>query len=379
MEQKKRQRQNCIDVENNKTKSTDHLDRFLKIKFLSHFEDLSNEIIYEIFEFLDFCHVYDAFVDLNTRFENLVSRSFLPIHINFSSVSKSAFKRYYKNLIIPYQHRIKSLHLPNPFILDRIFSFNATPFVFTRLEKLTLTDFNTKLHRKFLIHLVSFPRLFSLTINITADIQNRYNFYRDIFSLPVLKYCKVSCKECITYEAHPFDLTESSPIEYLVIDHTVHLNGVYILLSYVPQLRRLSLHQLNQSSTEQTNLYPIVLNRLTYVSLELESFYFDELESMIRNLFNQVQVLYVSAQNDIMYLDADRWKRLIVSSMPNLRIFDIYFSYSSRYNDYFPRFTTLIDQFNVLFWIERQWFFEHQICKHMGQNSIFFYSTNPYR
>jgi GH35 family endo-1,4-beta-xylanase len=72
----------------------------------TNFEDLSNELIYDIFEFLDYFHVYEACFDLNLRFHSLITNSNLPIKINLSSISKSAFKRYNKDIIETSMHRI---------------------------------------------------------------------------------------------------------------------------------------------------------------------------------------------------------------------------------------------------------------------------------
>jgi hypothetical protein len=56
--------------------------------------NLSNELIYEIFEFLHPHQAFQAFYDLNKRFENLFVYSNLRIKINIISTSKSAFQRY---------------------------------------------------------------------------------------------------------------------------------------------------------------------------------------------------------------------------------------------------------------------------------------------
>ncbi|CAF5054351.1 unnamed protein product, partial [Rotaria sp. Silwood1] len=88
----------------------------------SHFEDLANEIIYEIFEYLDVYHVYQGFFYLNIRFQNLLINTNLPIQINIPTMSKTNFELYHQNMIKPNKHRIDLLHLSNPFTVDIIFS-----------------------------------------------------------------------------------------------------------------------------------------------------------------------------------------------------------------------------------------------------------------
>jgi hypothetical protein len=65
--------------------------------------------------------------------------------------------------------------------------------------------------------------------------------------------------------------------------------------------------------------------------------------------------------------------------MPHLRIFDIYFNYVLNWADNITDFITRINKFNSRFWFERQWFFEYHVDGKHEQNSINFYSTNPYR
>ena len=54
---------------------------------ISLFEDFSNEFFYEIFDYLNGCEIYEAFSDLNTRFQQLLDDpSFrYKIHIDYSN------------------------------------------------------------------------------------------------------------------------------------------------------------------------------------------------------------------------------------------------------------------------------------------------------
>lgn len=114
-------------------------------------------------------------------------------------------------------------------------------------------------------------------------------------------------------------------------------------------------------------MFLIVLNHLTHATLRLDCIGFHQFVPLVKKLFQNLQVLRISTiYGD--YLNADQWERLILSSMPYLRIFDIR-----------ETCQTLFSKFNSSFWSERKWFFSHR--HHWGDysNRGIFYSTKPYR
>ncbi len=60
-------------------------------------ENLPNDILYEIFEYLDYSYLFETFPCLNKRFHSLIVDSNLPINVNFSIMSKSIFECYIRN------------------------------------------------------------------------------------------------------------------------------------------------------------------------------------------------------------------------------------------------------------------------------------------
>ena len=110
---------------------------FTLILFRSYFEYLANEIIYEIFEYLD---VYHGFFYLNNRFKNLLINSNLPFQINISNLSKTNLELYHEHMINPNRHRINILRLSNPFIVDLVFSPPRTICDFIQLERMSIQN-----------------------------------------------------------------------------------------------------------------------------------------------------------------------------------------------------------------------------------------------
>ncbi|CAF0965056.1 unnamed protein product [Rotaria sordida] len=288
----------------------------------------------------------------------------LSIKMKLPSISKSTFQCYYTQIIIPYQYKIKSLHLANPFINEIHFSSNSIELKFIQLETLILDKITYEYLGKLLNHLISFPYLSSLVIICVDFVPNQHIFYCQIFRLPILKYCNLSWRRIDRSNLLSFACNELSPIEYLIIKNACHLNELKALLLYVPQLRRLSISCVAKLTDSKIESCSTISNCLTNVSLDFErinSINFEIFESIIKNIFQQLQVLHISIKYNSTYLDSNRWKRLILSYMPHLRIFDFLFYTSSYSNNDIKEYVAQIDKFNSPFWFEREWVFKYHI------------------
>jgi hypothetical protein len=202
-----------------------------------------------------------------------------------------------------------------------------------------------------------------------------------IFRLPALKYCNLSLKASFVENPLPVATNEYSSIEHLVIDNVINISEMNNLLSYVPQIRRFDLHALQNNIQRGVQVSSPELKHMTHVSLQSIRERFNQVERLIINLFSKVEVLRISIEcdDDKTYKDNERWQRLITSHMPNLRIIDIQHYNWPIDNDNPIVSDAEINPFTSSFWIERQWFFNYQICQSKGKARIFFYSTNPYR
>ncbi|UJR38767.1 hypothetical protein I4U23_031432 [Adineta vaga] len=177
--------------------------------------------------------------------------------------------------------------------------------------------------------------------------------YQTIFRLPVLKFCKLFLGNQSSNEKLPLSSGEYSSIEHLIIEHRIYYDELHSLLSYVPQLRHLSLRTLFLYEVTQNQLSSFVLNFLTHLSLILEySVKFDDLEQLLVKYFPFIQVLHISS--DWACLDANKWIQLIPSYLPNLRIFDVQFEIYSKFSGRRRTFETESFPFRSSFWNERQ-------------------------
>jgi hypothetical protein len=354
------------------------------IAFRSVLENLPNEIIYKIFQYLNIYHIYDRFSDLNKRFNNLYKNSNLPIQLDISTMRKTNFERYYTNIILPNRHRINYLRLSNPFTTDIVFSPSSMIEQFLQLETLVLDSINQKSFDKISTHLIFLPKLHSLIMNFAEHIKCPNTLFDNIFNLDKLKYCKITYQRILRfdYSIH-FTKYNRSSIEHLVINTDFLIKSVNDLLLCLPKLRHLSINYLGDVHSldmemEMEEEPPVILKHLKSVSLKIHLIRFNQLATLIKKFFRHLEVFRLTTKRcESEYLNAKQWEQLISSYLPNLRIFDI--NHDHDITDDQLSFHDLINQFNSSFWIEKQWFFIHQHAWLGNLDNGEFYSTNSYR
>ncbi|CAF1424667.1 unnamed protein product [Rotaria sordida] len=344
-------------------------------------EDLTNEILYEIFEYVNVYDIYKGFYNLNKRFQDLAIHANVLTKINFSTVSKSNFKDYYRNILMPNQNRINFLRLSNPFIAEIIFSRPRLVFNFIHLETLVLENIQIKYLYKILDNLVHLRKFYSLTISISDYIESLTLIFARIFLLSKLKYFKIEY-QTKNYEEPLFTVLiedDYSPMQSLIINGRFPFDSFGHLLYCLPKLQHLSIDCLVQQrfDTEEEELSLIQLKYLKYVSLHIDHIEFTKFKKIIRKVFHYVQTLRLTTYHDAAYLNAKQWQKLIVTYMPYLRIFDINHEGSVKTNTL--TYHDIINEFNSSFWIKNRWFFTHQHISKDQPDNVILYSTAPYR
>ncbi|CAF3730249.1 unnamed protein product [Rotaria sordida] len=345
-------------------------------------ENLTDELLFEIFDYLDTYHIYKGFYYLNKRFKNIFINSTIPEAINILPMSKSNFENYYINIILPNRYRINLLRLTNPFTLDAIFSPPSIIVEFIHLETLILDNVQSKNLDKFFYCLRSLTKFHSLTLSIADNIEFLNDIFSNVLRLSKLKYCKIiyQTKHDETPFSPSFTTYNRSSIEYLIINGRFPFDSLNNLLCCLPRLRHLSMDSFYKSSFRDLDedLPLIELKYLKYASLKFGYFIrFDDFEHLAKKFFYHVQTLRLTTNDDEQYLNAKRWQKLIVSVMPYLCIFDINHHGSIQNNNF--TYHDIINRFNSSFWLENEWFFTHRHEWSERLDCGIFYSINQYR
>ncbi|CAF1507852.1 unnamed protein product [Adineta steineri] len=344
-------------------------------------EDLSNEVLYEILENLDGCDIYKSFSNLNNRLQTLITSSSFLLQIKLVPESKHLLEDHCQHVIIPNSHRIRSLHLHGQSLIDTFFNHCIIDSSFHRLQSIRLNGLKVEKLLIILFYLKSLPRLFTLTIFINDenyDDLHLENIYPLIFSLPTLKYSKLSTPG----SAFRMNITHAmnktfSTIEYLVIDHYCTLNELNSILHYTPQLRRLSCNRVIGSDEKFKEDLSMKLPHLKCIRFGEIWAAFDEFEVFIKEISSQLQILRIHICSKKDYLNGNLWEQLIKKYMPQLKTFDFHFDQyfgDECEIDLSDLLDEFINRFNSPFWIERKWIRELQVLS----RKIFF-SIHPYR
>ncbi|CAF3374801.1 unnamed protein product [Rotaria socialis] len=344
-------------------------------------ENLSNELFYDILEYLDGCTLYQAFSDLNHRFQQLLSSSLLrlKIQVHLSEPNEITMNSYNK-IILHNKQQIFSISI---WTLDKnnpmVSSFNIDSS-FNRLESLEIGSIEPDLLLSILPKLALLPRLFSLKIDAWPTLEDLSIFYQFIFSLPQLKCIKYMAPDSddsnTTMSLPAATKDQATSIEYFIIDHFCTYDQLSNLLSYTPNLRYLKYLNLYRNNSDVQSIKPATLPYLTHLSINNYQMMFDEFEIFIKK-FNcsQLKILsFTTIVDDMSYLNSDRWEQFILQNLTQLEEF--YFKFQAILDSSYqtPPYSGAQNPFMSQFWIQRQWILDTEI---EFENII--YSIRPYK
>ncbi|CAF3913365.1 unnamed protein product [Adineta steineri] len=352
------------------------------IQAINCLENLPNEIFYEIFDYLDGCKIYNAFSNLNTRFQYILASTSVRLKIRLMFELETILQYQSDYIITPNKHRIVSLNINNnyEFYYPNLNLFNIDSS-FTRLESLQLYNIRSNKLLPILISLISLTYLSSLSINYDDDnVDNIDNIYRIIFNLSKLRYNKLSFvgfESSISLSISTN--TQFSHIKYLVIDHSCALDELIVILTYTPHLCRLTCRYINEPNKDITKHVLNTILNLNYISIGKCFAEFNELIMFITKISSQLQVLRITSCQDTNYLDADRWERLISQYLFHLRIFEFRYEESIDEELIVTLYHERIDRFYSSFWTKRKWHFRLYIDTNYWLNDVIVYSISSHR
>jgi hypothetical protein len=143
-----------------------------------------------------------------------------------------------------------------------------------------------------------------------------------------------------------------SAIERVIINAYVPYGSFYTLISNFPELRSLTIDFLIDSRCWNIQSYNIgSMKNFKNVYLKLDGIGFNRFEEIAQNCFQFIEVLFLTIEDDISYLFAQRWEQLISSNMHNLRVFDMHLNNIPPQNR--SQYNRFISQCTSSFWIEK--------------------------
>ena len=342
---------------------------------ISSIENLPTDIFLEIFDYLEGGKLYQAFTDLNARFERLLDVSNLRMKTNWSFKEVRLREDYLKDLIVPNKHRILSLELCYPWSSKFVYSRPFIDTSFIRLESLQLYHITETNFIALLVVLANLPRLTSLYLCVHDDLTNITDAYQQIFTFPSIRFLQLLTDSSLGPISLPMAMTEQfTRIESLGVEHECSVDDLLTLLSYTPRLRRLTCSFIIESEVVKARDSWAAIPSLRHVCIYRWEADFHAFETFTTKTAPALKSLYISCYKSADLLNAEQWERVLSQHLPHLSRLD--FVYEESINDEFvvTQHHEHIHGFSSPFWAKKRWRFNILIDVDDGGESIVHYT-----
>ncbi|CAF3418932.1 unnamed protein product [Rotaria sp. Silwood1] len=288
------------------------------------FENLSREILLEIFDYLSIHDCFNAFYNLNWKISSTLNLS--GFSIDLTSISQQTYNEFYKNIIFSnYYCQIRKLKLSNDLTINLLENFFKDFIIddFKQLRSITLIKPSYMTLGSFALRIPHLKQLEHISIN-------SYSYPDNFFEL--ITTTSSSIKSCYLPELEIQDeLSFQSKIEYLTVtieDITLLLN----LLAVFPQLKYLNASLRSTLDIDENNI-PMIdiiscknLQTLKLNILERSSIDFHEIEYFFQQTsFDYLKSFsYNCTTNSLNHIDVIRWNKILLTYLSEIEKFQFF-------------------------------------------------------
>ena len=324
-------------------------------------EELSNEILLDLFQLFNLSDLFHAFHNLNSRFNQLLSYHLRFYSLDFRSISKDYFDLICREYLSSITHQITSLCLSDddrtPNQPELFLPYRFTFDQFEHLKTLSLYSINSW---KFLTLIIYQCRSLQYLTHLNIINQRSTDRFQrestclinNIWSLSKLTHCNLThffTSRYLFEEISVFSLS----IKYLSIEDIFdHLNSYHNLFDHTPNLQQF-----------KTNMYIKYLEHIPsqfvaplIVNLTLS---FNGKEQSLLILFKHLPNLsHVTLEISDKYWDGYYFEKLLTDYVPNIIKFRFLMSFTNPIcSNTEEQIMELLDSFRTPFWLdEHQWF-----------------------
>ncbi|CAF1434546.1 unnamed protein product [Rotaria sordida] len=348
---------------------------------MMNFEFLPNEILLDIFEYLNGIDLLRTFYGHNSRFNLLLYNQFQSYRFDLLSCSKHQFDIICKQHLPFISNRVTTLTLSDnedtPGQINQLFSYIPSFRQFIHLRSLSILHIPSYYTLvKIADELHYFSNLTRLKLNICPFGNNQVNLQlvvNSIWSLPKLTYCYYSVRIDLK---QTFTLPTKLSTSLKAVDISAQMlkwNQIYSLFECTPHLEYLDIF-ITPFDNNHYQSSPIP----TLIKLNTACYRMSDTSKMISFLKNVPNLRHLKITMVFNLINGYQWEQIIRNYLPKLKIFNL------NMYDQFPddqnieeRANELINSFQSSFWInEYKWFVRCFICDkiiRLETSSVIFY------
>lgn len=322
-------------------------------------ESLANELLLDLFEYINGVDLLISFSQLNYRFNQLLSQHFQLYNIDFRSISKNNFNIVCQKYLPLVTKRVISLHLSNddetPELPNIFLTYGLTLDHFICLKSLKLYSIRSIdlldhiiIQCQLLLHLFE---LHMIDCYFSFEHEQMQNLLNNIWNLKKLTHWKFDREFSWGMWLKNIS-TVSKTIKYLSIENTrCCFTDLSYLFKYAPNIRALST---SFATDIQDKLYTILMPKIISVKL-----IFNGCLSSMKSLFKTIPNLHhLTIYLTSFYLDGYEWERILKDYLPKIEVFQLKMNVNNlKFYRNESEIDKYLDSFRTYFWIEQhKWF-----------------------